>query len=353
MKSSAGPKQRRSAARHRHPGWRVAAPILFAAWLFGAAAMAAWAAPAHGGPQESTDPETLLGRARMLADQGKVEEAGRIARQYLSQKPDSAEGHYLLGLILFKENQLGPVVTDAYDAPPASVAKYRSEKAKESLAEYTEGAKLATPSAFDLKIVGLNYVLLGDLSGADKWLTRSLAWNPGDADGWYYLGRAKYGENRFEEAVEAFKRSLELEPQNVKARDNLGLAYAGLNRAEDAMAAFHSAIQMQEMLEKKDVGPFVNLGSLLLDQNRASDALPHLVEAVAIAPEQSKCHELLGKAYSLLNRLPEAQMELEKAVALAPQSAHLHFMLGQIYRKRGLTEKAKNEFEKMSRLRDE
>jgi tetratricopeptide (TPR) repeat protein len=97
-------------------------------------------------------------------------------------------------------------------------------------------------------------------------------------------------------------------------------------------------------------GPFLNLGTLLLSQNRAADALPYLQKAVEILPADSKAHQELGRSYSVLNRLPEAQAELEKAVQIDPQSAPLHFMLGQIYRREGLSEKAKSEFDRTASL---
>jgi cytochrome c-type biogenesis protein CcmH/NrfG len=40
---------------------------------------------------------------------------------------------------------------------------------------------------------------------ADKWLTKMLEWAPNDSEGWYYLGRTKYNENRFAEAIRAFQ----------------------------------------------------------------------------------------------------------------------------------------------------
>ena len=74
-------------------------------------------------------------------------------------------------------------------------------------------------------MVAVDYVLLGDFLDADRWLTKALSWNPSDADGWYYLGRTKYNENRFSEAIDAFQSCLKLDTHNVKAEDNLGLSY--------------------------------------------------------------------------------------------------------------------------------
>ncbi|MGA8028034.1 MAG: tetratricopeptide repeat protein, partial [Bryobacteraceae bacterium] len=240
---------------------------------------------------------------------------------------NSAEGHFLLGLILF-----------------------RQANAKASLAEFTEGAKYHAPSAFDLKVVACDYVLLNDYRDADKWFTRSVEWNPKDAQGWYYLGRTKYNENRFEEAISAFKECLKLEPKNVKAEDNLGLSYAGLARNDEAKAAYLNAIAWQKESGASDAGPFIDMGSLLMDDNRVEEAVPYLLQAIRIAPEELRARRELGKAYLHLNEPGKAQEELEKAVELRPKDASLHYMLAQVYRKEGLSDKAKVEFERYAAM---
>src|SRR5207253_6310161 len=71
----------------------------------------------------------------------------------------------------------------------------------------------------------------------------------------YYLGRAKYNENRFAEAVNAFQQCLTLDSKNVKAEDNLGLSYAGLDRNEEAIVAYKNAIAWQSgRSEERRVG---------------------------------------------------------------------------------------------------
>ncbi len=303
---------------------------------------------------ESGPLDAALVDAKSRLEQGAANDAERVLRAYLAKDPSSADAHFLLGLALFKQIQeiaVAPTLgTDSVKHPTRSTAHFREEKAKASLAEFTAGARYRAPSAFDLKIVALDYVLLGDYPDADKWLTKMLEWAPNDSEGWYYLGRTKYNENRFEEAVSAFQQSLKLAPKNVKTQDNLGLAYAGLARVSDAVAAYHTAMEWQKDAPVKNPGPFIDLADLLLDQNRPEEAIPYLRDAIQITPQDSKAHELLGKAYARLNRLPEAQAELEKAAELAPQNANLPCMLGPIYRKQGLTEKAKLEVDRCASL---
>lgn len=313
--------------------------------VFGQSTTASTAKGAPSRNERDAVPSDELTEARSLVEGGALVESERVVRRYLATHPTSADAHFLCGYILFRQVQAG-----ATQQGSADNNKTANEKIKASLAEYTEGAKYHVPGAFDLKVVALNYVLLGDYGDADKWLTKSLEMGPGDPDSWYYLGRAKYAQNRFEEAVHAFQQCLKLSPKNVKAEDNLGLAYAGLARNQEAITAYQTAIQWQADVPNKDPGPYVNLGSLLIDTDRAEESVSYLVRAVEAAPAHVKAHELLGRAYERLSQPDKAQVELEKAVELAPKNAALHYQLGQVYRKRGLKEKAKAEFDLASTL---
>jgi tetratricopeptide (TPR) repeat protein len=273
--------------------------------------------------------DPLLAHAQSLLEMGQLADAENAARQYLSDHPNSADAHYLLGVMLFKQ-----------------------AKAKDSLAEYTQGAKYRTPSAFDLKVVACDYVLIEDYSDADKWFTKSVEWEPKDWQAWYYLGRAKYNENRFEEAIQAFEKCLKLDAKNVKAEDNLGLSYAGLGRTEEALEAYRTAIAWQAQAGSKYPGPLIDLGSALIETNHPEEAIPYLQQADGISPEDFTVHRELGKAYLRLEETKKAQAELEKAIELAPQNAPLHFMLGQVYRKEGRSDKAKAEFDRCAALNE-
>jgi hypothetical protein len=111
--------------------------ILILASCF-AASVTVMALPIHS--QQLTtlgqQPDDPLASAHKLADEQKYPEAEAQVRAYLEGHLLSAEAHFLLGFILFREN-----------------------KAKESLAEYTAGARYKSPSAADLKIVAFDYVL--------------------------------------------------------------------------------------------------------------------------------------------------------------------------------------------------
>jgi tetratricopeptide (TPR) repeat protein len=320
-----------------HPLLRLTWPLLFPGFLSGLLlAQASHVQPRPGSAaipiqltEQPSQQSDVLAKAASLLQKGQSRDAENLVRQYLRTHQESADAHYLLGRILFTERE-----------------------AKESLAEYTEAARHREPGAFDLKVVALDYVLLSDYADADKWLTRSVERDSKDSEAWYYLGRTKYNENRFEEAIHSFEQCLKLDAKNIKAEDNVGLSYQGLGQAENAAAAFRSAIDWQAQAAKQNPHPYIDLGSLLLEQNHVEESLPYFRQAIKIEPQEFKAHEQLGKAYLQLQQLQDAQSELEKAAELNPENAPLHFELGQIYRKEGLMEKAKSEFNRYSALSD-
>jgi tetratricopeptide (TPR) repeat protein len=165
------------------------------------------------------------------------------------------------------------------------------------------------------------------------------------------LGRAKYNENRFEEAIQAFRKCLVLRPRYVLAADGLGLSYEGLNRMTDAIGWLQNAISWQELDQQKSPEPYIDLGDLLTQQARFDEALPVLQRAIALDSRNIRAHEKLGKVFLNLNRLPEAQSEFEQTISLDPEQAAPHYLLGQIYRKRGQLDKARAEMDRFQMLK--
>lgn len=277
-----------------------------------------------GQPSAAGDP---LREARAAIAANNLATAAKLTSQYMESHRNSADGHFLLGYIFFKQ-----------------------QKPKASLAEYTEGAKYRTPTAYDLEVVASDYVLLDDYPDAVKWYSKAVEWDPANFQARYYLGRAKYAENLFEDAIEAFSVCLKLDPHSVKAKDNLGLSLEALGRTEEALAAYRTAIAWQAGGEVKDAGPYVNLGALLSKTGHAGEAVPLLLEAVQIEPAGVNGHRELGKAYAHLEQFDKARQELERSIELAPQVAAPHYLLAQVYRKLGLLDKAQAETDRYRAL---
>jgi tetratricopeptide (TPR) repeat protein len=284
---------------------------------------------------ENNDPaktDALLYRGKALVNRGKFEAAATALESYRQNHPQSDDAVYLLAYVRFRQNQ-----------------------PKESLRLFTDAAKLKRPTADDLKIVALNYVLLGDFDDAARYLEESLAMDPGNIEARYHLGRVRYQQNRFDSAIVAFQEVIRRDPGNIKAQDNLGLSLEAKNEVDAAIAAYRESIKLDENSNVHSEQPYLDLGALLAKSGRPVEAVSLLVRAAAIAPTTGKIHYQLAKAYFDLNRFEDARREAEKAVSLDPAQSSNHYLLGRIYQRSGSRALAAEQFrltEKLIRSKD-
>jgi Flp pilus assembly protein TadD len=268
-----------------------------------------------------------LSAAQTLVNEGKFAEADAALRPLIAANPKAAEPRYLLAYALLREDKPG-----------------------DSLKEYTAAAALRRPTAAELRNVALNYVLLHDLTDADRWMSQSLAMDAKDADTWYAMGRLRYTQGRYGDALTCFEKTLQLNPRSVKGENNLGLAYEGLNRNDDAVRAYRTAIAWQKDDPLPSEQPLLNLGILLLHRNQLQEAQQLLEQAAKLAPKEPRIHENLGQVYLRFDRVADAVKEFSSAVMLSPQNPRYHYLLGQAYRRSGDAEQARKEFARSAAL---
>jgi tetratricopeptide (TPR) repeat protein len=273
----------------------------------------------------ATDALLYESKARVHLEQFTAAEGA--LRRYLLLHADSDDALYLLGYVLHREG-----------------------KATESLETYTKAAQHRAPAGDDLKIVGLNYVLLNDYPDAIKWLEKAAEAEPKNKEAWYFLGRAYYTRSRIAEARKAFLTVLALDPRDAKAENNLGLIFESEAQPDAAMDAYSKAIAWQEQSLRSSEQPYLNLGSLLMEQSRVGEAIPLLQKAVELAPGNAICHMKLGTANLRLGKLTDAQRDLEKAVQLAPNDPVSHYQLGKLYKETKALDRAKAEFDRTAEL---
>jgi Flp pilus assembly protein TadD len=285
--------------------------------------------PVLSEPSPAVAGESTLAEVQALVDAGRFHEAEGALRTFLADNDLSATAHAMLGYVLLREN-----------------------KPADSLKEYTRAASIETPSASLLEHVGQDYVLLGDWADADKWTLRAVQMSPSDADAWYSLGRIRYSEQRFREALSCFEQVLKLSPKSVKAENNLGLAYEGMNQVDAAMAAYRQAIEWQNEASGGELSeePLLNLGIVLLHRGNLTEAEGLLMKAAALAPKDPRIHEQLGHLYMQKADYEAAERQLQQACELDPKNSSLHFLLGQAYRHLGKLPEAKAEFAVSAKL---
>ena len=284
--------------------------------------MAQGAAAAPAPSTANNDGET---RALLARNQWIPAEANLRAR--LKHDPSSAEAHNLLGFTLFHEG-----------------------RATDSLAEYTQGAKFATPTSDDLLVVASDYILLKDYPDAQHWLSYILEHSPENQLAWYLLGRTQYSLDRAEDALHSFDRSLLLHPRDVRSEYNRGLVLERLERNDDALQAYQLAITWDRSSATHDPQPYLDLGSLLLKLDRPADARDILRSAVTFDPGNPMAQQQFGIASERAGDLDTAIAAYRRASELAPAAQHPHYFLGRLLRRMGRKAEADEQFAIVSRL---
>jgi len=172
--------------------------------------------------------------------------------------------------------------------------------------------------------------------------------SPGSWKGLNNLGKA-YNEKGFHEnAAEAYKRALAINPSYPPLYANLGAAYAGIGQRELAVDNFMKAIA----LNPYDGAAHANLARAYAEEGRIEEAAAHYKKAAQINPYNSTAYHGLGTAYSILGRLDNALAAYKKFVELSPKNPEAYRSRGFVYAQKGDTTKARADFEKACALGD-
>jgi tetratricopeptide (TPR) repeat protein len=146
------------------------------------------------------------------------------------------------------------------------------------------------------------------------------------------LGDVMRSEEKFDEAIAAYSRALDLTPAENTARWVLyysrGIAHERSGAGEAAEADFRAALELNP--EQPQVLNY--LGYSLVEQQRNLDeALDMIERAVAASPDSGYIVDSLGWVLYRLGRYDEAVEQMERAVELLAVDPVLNDHLGDVY----------------------
>jgi transglutaminase-like putative cysteine protease/tetratricopeptide (TPR) repeat protein len=133
--------------------------------------------------------------------------------------------------------------------------------------------------------------------------------NPSLKDGWYDLGLAYAGANHHADAIGAFRKQIELDPNHKHANGDLAMELQQTGKIDEAVAAYRKQLETAPY----DKVMLKNLGVLLAQLGRDADARTELEAAAAIPPDDSETKLALAQVYARLGEKSQAQ-ELMKGL---------------------------------------
>jgi len=146
----------------------------------------------------------------------------------------------------------------------------------------------------------------------------------------FATAKALFDDKNYEEAISAFNKVLEAEPNNGTAYFIIGASYAALNNETQAIVAYEKAIEMGN----KDAASRLANIYLTQAQNAMKDQkwqnmYDLSTKAAVIAPDNANVVKFIGIAAFQLKKYNEAIPALEKTLAANPNAADKN---GTIYR---------------------
>src|SRR5260370_9711546 len=149
------------------------------------------------------------------------------------------------------------------------------------------------------------------------------------------LGKAFYENPTTQvQAVDEFKKCLELAPNSARERLNYGLALLRAGKTKEGAAEIEKA----QKQDPKIPHTWFNLGIIYKKESAYDKAIKQLEQMTKLVPDEPKTHYNLGSLYKVTDKTEAALKEFEISSRLDPNLAGPHFQLYNAYRQAGRTE---------------
>jgi tetratricopeptide (TPR) repeat protein len=150
-----------------------------------------------------------------------------------------------------------------------------------------------------------------------------------------------------QEAMEHWKRALQIKPDYAEVHNNMGVVLMKAGKLEEAMEHWEQAIR----IDPDYADPHDNLGNALLARGWLDDAIRHYEQALRIKPDFAEAHNNLGVTLGRLGKLEDAIGHYEQAVRIKPDYAEAHCNLGIVLEQTGKTREAVGQYEQAVQIR--
>jgi tetratricopeptide (TPR) repeat protein len=133
---------------------------------------------------------------------------------------------------------------------------------------------------------------------------------------------------RFIEAISAYKKATDLNPNNADAFNNMGVVLKELNLFDDARLAYERAIE----LNRNYAEAYNNLGVLSEEQGKVKEAVALIKKALMLSPGRPDFLNNLGLALKTMGAIEEAITYFKKAIDAKPDFVQAHLNISLLIR---------------------
>ncbi len=218
-----------------------------------------------------------------LLGQDKLAEAEASYRRAIALKPGLAEAHYNLGNALKKQDKIKDAI-GCYRQAIAIDANYADPHMNLGIALQMEG-ELADAEAAFRRVIALksDHRPNDNIRASHTAESEFLRMVHND------LGTVLRAQGKFEGAAAAYRKAIEIEPNNAESHYNLGNLFKGEDMNSEAMGYYEHAITLQPDF----ADALINLASVLKEQGDFTASVAMLRRTLEIEPDNAMAHSNL------------------------------------------------------------
>jgi tetratricopeptide (TPR) repeat protein len=309
------------------------------------------------------------------------DEAIGAYRQAIELNPDYAWPYASLGLIYEQQEQYEAALlvyqqsAQRHERPEDQAVSWKHvgdiyrhlKRFEDAIEAYGRAVEFDPAYAWPYHNLGLIYEQQQEYEAAIPFYRQAIDRHKNDRDrvlSWHKLGDVCYTLNRYSEAITAYQRVIELDPQDAVSWNSLGTAQTALEHYEAAIKTLEQALEVdpdyawpyhhlgvvyekreaydmsvsyyQQALERhgddRDAAvSWANLGRVYQVLDRHNEAIEAYQQAINLNPRNALAWDSLGDVYRILERHPEAIEAYQRAIELEPTYAWPYHNLALVY----------------------
>jgi len=235
-----------------------------------------------------------------------------------------------------------PVITSATgpeaDAVAQAAAAFKTGMVDEARKQL-ESVLTQSPERAEVhRLLGMVDLADGEIERAVSRLRAAVRLDQGGERPRLALANALLENQRLDDAEQSLLETLKAVPASGRARYLLGLTYQRQGKRRDALRELQGALAVKPLLGANTV--FQMIGTLQQDEQDLEAAAMSFAARVDLIPNDLQAHLDLGKIFSLQGDDVQARAEFEIALLLNPLDAEAYTALAQIHLRGGRNQEA-------------
>jgi tetratricopeptide (TPR) repeat protein len=234
---------------------------------------------------------------------------------------------------------------DGNDSPPVLLERFTSPDRAANIPEFVRlpGDAIAEIreqflDPYSFLRAGMTNEHTGDHTGAERAYRRGLEIAPDNVELRNALGWTLFQEGKTAEAVAEYERALATDPQHAKAHNNLALALVELGELQNAADHFRASLAIEPKAEI-----YSDLGFVMAQLGKPDEALADYQKALELDPNCASAHFNLAVSLLRAGDLPQAESHYRRALPGRP-TAETHNGLGYVLALQGHGDEAIAEY---------